>query len=141
MRRATAWRCCTCLLYTSVDTGEFPVAALKDLLRSLHQKKRYHRLRDGRLLRLDDSLEGLDELNDTLELSGAKLKKMCIRDSPYCVGLRLQMGRMRSGITRRWLRGNLLITVLLAVSYTHLDVYKRQSYRHCILCKSKDTVL
>ena len=47
---------------------------LRELLQSLHQKKRYHRLRDGRLLRLDDSLEGLDELNDTLELSGAKLK-------------------------------------------------------------------
>ena len=62
------------VLDLEVDTGEFPVAELKDLLRSLHQKKRYHRLRDGRLLRLDDSLEGLDELNDTLELSGAKLK-------------------------------------------------------------------
>ena len=46
---------------------------LKALLRSLHQKKRYHRLRDGRLLRLDDSMEVLDELNETLELSGAKL--------------------------------------------------------------------
>ena len=52
------------VLDLEVDTGEFPVAELKDLLRSLHQKKRYHRLRDGRLLRLDDSLEGLDELND-----------------------------------------------------------------------------
>ncbi len=62
------------VLDLEVDTGEFPVAELKELLRSLHQKKRYHRLRDGRLLRLDDSLEGLDELNDTLELSGAKLK-------------------------------------------------------------------
>ena len=45
------------VLDLEVDTGEFPVAELKDLLRSLHQKKRYHRLRDGRLLRLDDSLE------------------------------------------------------------------------------------
>ena len=62
------------VLDLEVDTGEFPVAELKDLLRSLHQKKRYHRLRDGRLLRLDDNLEGLDELNETLELSGAKLK-------------------------------------------------------------------
>ena len=61
------------VLDLEVDTGEFPVAELKDLLRSLHQKKRYHRLRDGRLLRLDDSLEVLDELNETLELSGAKL--------------------------------------------------------------------
>ena len=58
------------VLDLEVNTGEFPVSELKDLLRSLHQKKRYHRLRDGSLLRLDDSLEGLDELNDTLELSG-----------------------------------------------------------------------
>lgn len=62
------------VLDLEVDTGEFPVEELRALLKSLHQKKRYHRLRDGRLLRLDDSLEGLDELNETLELSGAKLK-------------------------------------------------------------------
>ena len=62
------------VLDLEVDTGEFPVAELRELLHSLHQKKRYHRLRDGRLLRLDDSLEGLDELNETLELSGAKLR-------------------------------------------------------------------
>ena len=61
------------VLDLEVDTGEFPVSELKALLKSLHQKKRYHRLRDGRLLRLDDSLEVLDELNETLELSGAKL--------------------------------------------------------------------
>ena len=62
------------VLDLEVDTGAFPAAELKELLKSLHQKKRYHRLRDGRLLRLDDSLEGLEELNETLELSGAKLK-------------------------------------------------------------------
>lgn len=61
------------VLDLDVDTGEFPAAELKELLRSLRQKKRYHRLRDGRLLRLDDSMEVLDELNETLELSGAKL--------------------------------------------------------------------
>ena len=61
------------VLDLEVDTGEFPVGELKALLKSLHQKKRYHRLRDGRLLRLDDSMEVLDELNETLELSGAKL--------------------------------------------------------------------
>ena len=61
------------VLDLEVDTGEFPVSELKALLKSLHQKKRYHRLRDGRLLRLDDSMEVLDELNETLELSGAKL--------------------------------------------------------------------
>ena len=36
------------VLDLEVDTGEFPVGELKALLRSLHQKKRYHRLRDGR---------------------------------------------------------------------------------------------
>ena len=61
------------VLDLEVDTGDFPMGELKALLKSLHQKKRYHRLRDGRLLRLDDSLEVLDELNETLELSGAKL--------------------------------------------------------------------
>ena len=35
------------VLDLEVDTGEFPVSELKDLLRSLHQKKRYHRLRDS----------------------------------------------------------------------------------------------
>ena len=62
------------VLDLEVDTGEFPVEELRALLRSLHQKKRYHRLRDGRLLRLDDSMEVLDELNETLELSGVHLK-------------------------------------------------------------------
>lgn len=61
------------VLDLDVDTGEFPVEELKGLLQSLRKKKRYHRLRDGRLLRLDDSLNVLDELEDTLALSGAKL--------------------------------------------------------------------
>lgn len=61
------------VLDLDVDTGEFPAGELKGLLQSLRRKKRYHRLRDGRLLRLDDSLQVLDELEATLELSGAKL--------------------------------------------------------------------
>ncbi len=69
------------VLDLEVDTGEFPTAELRKLLQSLHQKKRYHRLRDGRLLRLDDNLEGLDELNETLELSGAKLQRWTCRAS------------------------------------------------------------
>lgn len=61
------------VLDLEVDTGEFPAEELRAMLRSFHQKKRYHRLRDGRILRLDDSLQALDELNETLALSGAKL--------------------------------------------------------------------
>ena len=33
------------------------------------------------------------------------------------------MGRMRSGITRRWLRGNLLITVLLVLLAETMFLY------------------
>lgn len=61
------------VLDLDVDTGEFPAEELKGLLQSIRRKKRYHRLRDGRLLRLDSSLDVLDELDETLELSGAKL--------------------------------------------------------------------
>lgn len=61
------------VLDLEVDTGEFPISELRGLLKSLRQKKRYHRLRDGSLLRLDDSMQVLEELDETLELSGAKL--------------------------------------------------------------------
>ncbi len=61
------------MLDLNVDTGEFPVEELHALLNSLHAKKRYHRLKDGRLLRLDDSLNPLDDLDDALTLAGADL--------------------------------------------------------------------
>lgn len=61
------------VLDLSVDTGEFPQDELKALLASLREKKHYHRLRDGRLLRLDEELQPLEELDETLELSGAEL--------------------------------------------------------------------
>ena len=35
------------VLDLEVDTGAFPVEELRELLQSLHQKKRYHRLRDA----------------------------------------------------------------------------------------------
>jgi superfamily II DNA or RNA helicase len=61
------------VLDLNIDTGEFPVEELHALLDSLHAKKRYHRLRDGRLLRLDDSMGTLDDLEETLSLAGADL--------------------------------------------------------------------
>lgn len=63
------------VLDLTVDTGEFPAGELKALLASLRQKKRYHRLNDGRLLRLNEELQGLEaleELDDTLQLSGSE---------------------------------------------------------------------
>ena len=61
------------VLDLEIDTGEFPPEELRELLASLRQKKRYHRLRDGRFLRLDDSLAALGELDETLELAGVPL--------------------------------------------------------------------
>ncbi len=43
------------LLSLDLDTGEFPPEELEDLYRSLLRKQRYHRLRDGRFLKLDGS--------------------------------------------------------------------------------------
>ncbi len=62
------------VLDLDVDTGEFPIDELRELIGSMRQKKRYHRLRDGRLLRLDDSMRELEELDETLELAGAQLE-------------------------------------------------------------------
>ncbi|MFI3170345.1 MAG: DEAD/DEAH box helicase [Faecalibacterium sp.] len=61
------------VLDLNIDSGEFPPEELRALLNTLHQKKRYHRLRDGRLLKIDRSMDVLDELEETLALSGAEL--------------------------------------------------------------------
>jgi hypothetical protein len=61
------------ILDLDVDTGEFPREELRALLNSLRAKKRYHRLRDGRLLRLDESMDVLDDLDETLADSGMDL--------------------------------------------------------------------
>ena len=61
------------VLDLDIDTGEFPAEELRALLDSLRAKRRYHRLRDGRLLRLDDSLNALDDLDETLSDSGADM--------------------------------------------------------------------
>ncbi len=58
------------LLDLDLDTGEFPREELRALLDSLRAKKKYHRLRDGRLLRLDDSLDSLEDLDEMLADSG-----------------------------------------------------------------------
>ena len=61
------------MLDLDVDTGEFPAEELRALLESMRRKKRYHRLQDGRLLRLDGSLEALEDLEETLTDSGADM--------------------------------------------------------------------
>ena len=61
------------LLDLELNTGEFPMEELRALLESLRSKKKYHRLRDGRLLRLDDSMDTLEDLDEMLRDSGTDL--------------------------------------------------------------------
>ncbi len=64
------------VLDLDIDTGEIPAEELRALLDSVRAKRRYHRLRDGRLLRLDDSLSALDDLDETLTDAGADLSHL-----------------------------------------------------------------
>ena len=62
------------ILSLQMDTGEFPRVELESLYQSLLKKRRYHRLKDGRLLALDGSpLETLAEMVHTLQLSAKEL--------------------------------------------------------------------
>lgn len=64
------------LLSLSVDTGQFPVGELEALYQSLLKKKKYHRLADGRFLRLDGSgYEALAEMSHMLQLPEKELEK------------------------------------------------------------------
>lgn len=64
------------LLSLSVDTGQFPVGELEALYQSLLKKKKYHRLADGRFLRLDGSgYEVLAEMSHMLQLPEKELEK------------------------------------------------------------------
>lgn len=57
-----------------LDTGEIPVEELRDIFLSMIQKKRYHKLRDGRFLTLQNSgLEELSELEQNLQLDADDL--------------------------------------------------------------------
>ena len=47
---------------------------------------------------------------------------MCIRDSPYSVNMLAAMAAAEATADQDYIRA----TVAEAVSYTHLDVYKRQ---------------
>lgn len=68
------------LLDLSVQSEQLPYAELDSILNSYKLRKRYHRLKDGQFLELEDSsLSVLSELADGLELTEKELKKGTIR--------------------------------------------------------------
>lgn len=63
------------LLTLTLDTGGFPVSELSELYRSMLQRRKYHKLKDGRYISLDDSsCEKLAEMSHMLQLSPKELE-------------------------------------------------------------------
>ncbi len=68
------------LLDLKIATEDVPPGELLEILKSYRMKKRYHRLKNGDFLSLeDDSLGTLDEMMDTLRMSPKELLKENIR--------------------------------------------------------------
>lgn len=68
------------MLTLQIDTGDFPREELEALYQSLSKKRRYYKLKDGRLLVLDgSSLETLAEMVHILQLSDKKLSNSCVQ--------------------------------------------------------------
>ncbi len=64
------------VLNLNIDTGEFPLSELEEVLKAIREKRKYYRLEDGRFMNLKDSgLDGLVTLTDGLGLSTKALEK------------------------------------------------------------------
>ncbi len=64
------------LLTLSLDTGDYPPEELSRLYQSMLQKRKYHRLTDGRYLELNGSVcEKLAEMTQMLQLSDQELSR------------------------------------------------------------------
>lgn len=64
------------VLNLNIDTGEFPLSELEEVLKAIKEKRTYYRLEDGRFLNLSGSgLESLASITDGLGLSSKDLEK------------------------------------------------------------------
>jgi len=64
------------VLNLNIDTGEFPLEELEEVLKAIKEKRRFYRLEDGRFMDLKDTgLDGLATLADGLGLSAKALEK------------------------------------------------------------------
>lgn len=64
------------VLNLNIDTGEFPLSELEEVLKAIKEKRRFYRLEDGRFMDLKDTgLDGLTTLVDGLGLNAKELEK------------------------------------------------------------------
>ena len=68
------------MLDLKIDTGDIPPEELVDLLYSYRQKKKYHRLKNGTFVRMEESFIGmLDEMTAALRLTPKEMiREICI---------------------------------------------------------------
>lgn len=72
------------LLEMDIDTGEFPLEELMDVLNAYRMGQKYYRLTDGRFMQLEDNaLTGLSQLADGLDLTREELREKAIHLPRY----------------------------------------------------------
>ena len=72
------------LLELMVESSEFPISELENVLASCRLKKRFHRLKNGVFLELEgDALRGLRELDETVGLASSDIHNGVIRLPGY----------------------------------------------------------
>ena len=79
------------ILTLEFDTGGFPPEELEALYNSLLQRRRWHRLRDGRVLSLEGGAEGLEQLAEMAHMTQLDEKQLAEGrvTMPACRGLYL----------------------------------------------------
>ena len=83
------------LLEMDIDTGEFPLEELIEVLKAYRMGQKYYRLTDGRFMQLEDNaIGGLSQLVDGLDLTKEQLREHAIHIPKYRA---LYLDRVLSG--------------------------------------------
>ena len=83
------------LLEMEIDTGEFPLEELTEVLKAYRMGQKYYRLTDGRFMQLEDNaVGGLSQLVDGLDLTKEQLREHAVRIPKYRA---LYLDRVLSG--------------------------------------------
>ncbi len=83
------------LLEMEIDTGEFPLEELMEVLNAYRMGQKYYRLTDGRFMQLEDNaFSGLSQLVDGLDLTKEQLRERAVHIPQYRA---LYLDRVLSG--------------------------------------------
>ena len=71
------------LMNLSIESDDLSVKELADILKSYRKKKRYHRLKNGIFVDMDESVAELSDMLDTLRVTSAEFAKGSVRLPAY----------------------------------------------------------